>query len=125
MTTEPRPATLVRESLGALIDVVRYPIDKPNDPVRAGLVESCRRRLAETGCARLQAFINPEALLAMVGDGEGGYLVTTAASSSGTGTGVAMVKGDFNGDGRIDVVFVKGNVRETPQYHVMLNTTGD
>ena len=68
MITEPRPTADVEESLGALIDVARYPIDNPNDPVRAGLVESCRRRLAETGCARLQAFINPEALVAMAGE---------------------------------------------------------
>ena len=68
MMTEPRPTTIAEESLGALIDVARYPIDNPNDPVRAGLVESCRRRLAETGCARLQAFINPDALAAMAGE---------------------------------------------------------
>ena len=65
MITEPRPTAVEEEGLGALIDVARYPIDNPNDRVRAGLVESCRQRLAETGCARLQAFINPEALVAM------------------------------------------------------------
>ncbi len=68
MITESRPTAVVEESLGALIDVARYPIDSPNDLARAGLVESCRRRLAETGCARLQAFINPEALVAMAGE---------------------------------------------------------
>ncbi len=66
--TEPRPTAIAEESLGALIDVTRYPIDNPNDLVRAGLVKSCRRQLAETGCARLQAFINPEALVAMAGE---------------------------------------------------------
>jgi len=68
MTTEPKPTAIVKESLGALIDVARYPIDNPNDLVRASLVKSCRRKLAETGCARLQTFINPEALVAMVGE---------------------------------------------------------
>jgi len=68
MTTKPKPTAVVKESLGALIDVARYPIDNPNDLVRASLVKSCRRKLAETGCARLQAFINPEALVAMVGE---------------------------------------------------------
>jgi hypothetical protein len=68
MTTEPRPTEIAGESLGALIDVTRYPIDNPNDPARAELVETCRRQLAETGCARLPAFINPEALFAMTGE---------------------------------------------------------
>ncbi len=68
MTTEPKPTAVAKESLGALIDVARYPIDNPNDLVRASLVKSCRRKLAETGCARLQTFINPEALVAMVGE---------------------------------------------------------
>ncbi len=66
--TEPTPTAIAGESLRALIDVTRYPIDNPNDPVRAELVESCRRQLAETGCARLPAFINPEALSAMTGE---------------------------------------------------------
>ena len=68
MTTEPGPAAVAKESLGALIDVARYPIDDPNDPGRASLVKSCGRQLAETGCARLQAFIGPEALVAMAGE---------------------------------------------------------
>ncbi len=68
MITEPGPTAAMEESLGALIDVARYPIDKPHDPARADLVESCRRQLAESGCARLQAFINPEALVAMAGE---------------------------------------------------------
>ena len=68
MMTEPRPTAIAEESLGALVDLARYPIDNPNDLVRANLVKSCRRQLAETGCARLQAFINPEALVAMAGE---------------------------------------------------------
>jgi len=68
ISAQPRPTTVVPESLGALIDTARYPIDKPNDPVRAGLVETCGQQLAETGCARLQAFIDPKALAAMVGE---------------------------------------------------------
>lgn len=68
MITQPGSTATAEESLGALIDVARYPIDNPNDPQRAGLVESCRRRLAETGCATLQAFINPDALVAMAGE---------------------------------------------------------
>ena len=68
MTTEQGPTAVEKESLGALIDVARYPIDNPESPVRANLVKSCRRQLAKTGCARLQAFINPEALVAMSGE---------------------------------------------------------
>ena len=68
MTTETEPSAVVKESLGALIDVARYPIDNPENLVRANLVKSCRRQLAKTGCARLQAFINPEALVAMSGE---------------------------------------------------------
>ncbi len=68
LTTEPGPTTVAKESLGALIDVARYPIDNPQNRVRASLVESCRRQLEKTGCARLRAFINPEALVAMRGE---------------------------------------------------------
>jgi hypothetical protein len=68
MTTELGPTTVVKESLGALIDVARYPIDNPENLVRASLVKSCKQQLAKTGCARLQAFINPEALVAMSGE---------------------------------------------------------
>ncbi len=68
MTTEPEPTAVVEECLGALIDVARYPIDNPKDRERASLVKSCRRQLAKTGCARLQAFIKPEALVAMSGE---------------------------------------------------------
>jgi len=68
MMTEPRPTAIAEESLGALVDPARYPIEEPNDLLRAKLVKSCRRQLAETGCARLQAFINPEALVAMAGE---------------------------------------------------------
>jgi hypothetical protein len=65
---KPLSAVAVEESLGALIDVARYPIDTPNDPARADLVETCRRQLAETGCARLESFINRDALTAMAGE---------------------------------------------------------
>ena len=68
MTTGSGPTAVVKESLGALIDVARYPIDNPEDLERASLVKSCRRQLAKTGCARLQAFIKPEALVAMSGE---------------------------------------------------------
>lgn len=68
MIMEPGPTASEKEKLAALIDVARYPIDKPHDAIRADLVESCRRGLVETGCVRLQAFINPEALIAMTGE---------------------------------------------------------
>jgi len=68
MITEPKPTAIVEESLGALINLARYPIDNPKDSVRAHLVKSCRQQLAMTGCASLPAFINPEALVAMVGE---------------------------------------------------------
>jgi hypothetical protein len=71
MTTEPEPTAVVKESLGALVDVAAYPIDDPENPVRANLVKSCRRQLEKTGCARLPAFINPEALAAMSGEVDG------------------------------------------------------
>jgi hypothetical protein len=57
-----------RESLGALIDLERYPIDDSKSPVRTSLVESCRRELVKTGCARLESFLNPEAVLAMANE---------------------------------------------------------
>ena len=68
VATEQGPTAVVKESLGALIDTAGYPIDNPGNPVRANLVKSCRRQLAKSGCARLQAFINPEALVAMSGE---------------------------------------------------------
>ena len=68
MATEPTPTAIAEERVGALVDVARYPIDNPNDLVRANLVKSCRGQLAETGCATLPAFINSEALVAMAGE---------------------------------------------------------
>ena len=58
------------ESVGALVDLAHYPIHNPNDKVRADLVKFCRRKLAETGCARLQNFVNSEAVVTMVGEVE-------------------------------------------------------
>ncbi len=46
MMTEPRPTAIAEESLGALVDLARYPIDNPNDLVCINLVESCKRQLA-------------------------------------------------------------------------------
>ena len=68
MMTEPRPTAIAEESLGAFVDLARYPIDNPNDSARANLVKSCRRQLTETGCARLPTFINPKALAAIAGE---------------------------------------------------------
>lgn len=68
MTTELIHGTHSKESLGALIDLTRYPIDDSNHPVRTSIVESCRRQLVETGCARLECFLNPEAVLAMANE---------------------------------------------------------
>ncbi|MCJ8337109.1 MAG: hypothetical protein MJK10_01440 [Pseudomonadales bacterium] len=68
MIAEQKSSAIAEESPGVFFDLERYPIDKPNDPVRANLVKSCRQQLAETGCARLPAFINSEALVAMTGE---------------------------------------------------------
>jgi hypothetical protein len=51
--------------LESLIDVARYPLDNPSGPARADLIEFCRQGLAESGCARLESFIKPDALAAM------------------------------------------------------------
>lgn len=54
-------------------------------------------------------------LLAMVGDGDGGYLETSALPSINLNNAQAvMVRGDFNGDGRTDVVTAGGNCCNTP-----------
>ena len=36
MMTEPTSTAIAEDSLGALVDLARYPIDNPNDLVRAG-----------------------------------------------------------------------------------------
>jgi hypothetical protein len=68
MKAEPRSSANAGESLGAFVNLVRYPIDSLNDPARADLVISCREQLAQSGCARLPAFVNSEALVAMASE---------------------------------------------------------
>ena len=68
MTAGPSSSAAAGESLGTFINLARYPIDNSNGPAHAILVRSCREQLAETGCAKLPSFVNPEALVAMTGE---------------------------------------------------------
>ncbi len=52
----------------SVIDLARYPIDRPG-PARDALIAECRRQLAETGCVVLEGFVTPEALASMNAEG--------------------------------------------------------
>lgn len=45
-----------------ILDLARYPLDKPGSPAWLELVENCRRDLAEHGMFNLEGFLRPEAV---------------------------------------------------------------
>lgn len=53
-----------RTVLGDLVDLERYPLDAPDSPRFATMVETLRASLAAEGCALLPAFLSPEGLAA-------------------------------------------------------------
>lgn len=71
MIAVPTASEITEQSLSTLVDLSRYPIDNSKPRVRAALVKSCQQQLAKTGCARLPAFLNPDARMAMVDEVDG------------------------------------------------------
>jgi len=55
-------------ALADLVDLARYPIDRPEGPAGRALVEACRRDLAATGACNLQGFLRADALAAMAAE---------------------------------------------------------
>ncbi len=49
----------------AIIDYVRYPIDRPGDPRREAVVAEVRASLADDGCAVIRDFFSPAGLAAL------------------------------------------------------------
>ena len=67
-----------------LVDLVRYPIDRPDDSSYADLVTEARRQLAATGASELAGFLTPAGLDVMVDDALA--LEPLAFHSGGLGT---------------------------------------
>ena len=53
--------------LDAIIDLDRYPIHQPENPLTLALVEQCRAELDAVGCCCVRGFIRPESIARMLG----------------------------------------------------------
>jgi len=51
-----------------IINHARYPIDRPQDPLRLATIEEVRRELADDGCAVIRHFFSPAGLEALLGE---------------------------------------------------------
>lgn len=49
----------------SVVDLARYPVDRPDSEAGRALVAEARRALAEDGCAVLKGFVRPDALARM------------------------------------------------------------
>lgn len=58
---ETRKSAPQRPGAGDLIDMRRYPIDRPEDPALKDVIAQARAGLAQEGCARIPGFIREEA----------------------------------------------------------------
>ena len=67
MTTD----TGVRPSLASMVDTIAYPLDEPDNARLVEIIADVRRQLAAVGCARLPAFIRPEAQATLTRETEG------------------------------------------------------
>ncbi len=52
----------------SMVDLARYPIDRPDGPDGNRLAADCRQRFMDTGLCMLPGFIRPEALEAMIAE---------------------------------------------------------
>jgi hypothetical protein len=59
-----------RERIATIIDLERYPIDRPGAPAFEALVSRCLDELSEDGCCVLGSFIRPRSVARMVREGE-------------------------------------------------------
>lgn len=60
-----------RERIATIVDLERYPIDRPGAPAFEALVSRCLDELSEDGCCVLERFIRPRSVARMVREGEG------------------------------------------------------
>lgn len=62
MNTSTMLASAKTPGLGEIVDLDRYPIDKPHKTKIQAVIEACRDRLDYDGCALIRDFIRPESL---------------------------------------------------------------
>ncbi len=62
------PRDVASPSLGAVVDLTRYPIDVTGDPRRADLVSGLQTSLGADGVAQLPGFVRADAVTRMVDD---------------------------------------------------------
>jgi hypothetical protein len=60
----------VRDALSAVIDLDRYPIDRPDSPEYVELIVRCREMLRADGACQLHGFMRPEAVSELVAEAE-------------------------------------------------------
>lgn len=60
--------TVDRPALATVVDTDRYPLGHPDDARLGEAIERARRDLANVGCARIPAFIRPEAHTRLTGE---------------------------------------------------------
>lgn len=59
-----------RLALEEIIDLERYPIEQPDNPLTVALIEQCRAELDAVGCCCVRNFIRPEAIARMLDEAE-------------------------------------------------------
>jgi hypothetical protein len=55
----------------ALVDLARYPIDRPGTPAYRALVERCRRSIADSALVALPAFATPDGVARLAAEADG------------------------------------------------------
>jgi hypothetical protein len=70
--------------LDTLVDLNRFPLDRPGSPAHRSAVRHAQEQLASIGAAELNGFLSPSGVSALVDDGE--QLAHRAHVSSGEGT---------------------------------------
>lgn len=61
----------VHDTLDAVVDLDRYPIDRLDGPAGAELVANCKDMLRSRGACQLHGFMRPEAVARLVAEAEG------------------------------------------------------
>ena len=62
MTLQVRFADAERGTIDDIVDIDRYPIDRPGSAAQQAIVDQSRAALADDGCCTLTGFMRPEAL---------------------------------------------------------------
>ena len=76
VTTTPRLADPETHALVDLVDLARYPIDRPGSPEWHGVVAHCTGELADDGFVSLPGFLRPDALAPVYGLAEASLAAT-------------------------------------------------